>query len=264
MSTPDLPLDVKLMSLMTRALLGVLVVMCLGALGTWAVRHPVWSVQAITVQGDVTHQNAVTFRAHLASQMKNSLAASFLTVDLQQVKQLFESVPWVRHAVVQREFPNRLRVTLQEHEAVAWWDASGSGQLVNRDGEVFDASPDDGDSLPVLAGPTAQSAAVLQLYQVLQTELARLELGLARLELTERGSWRAELDNGARIELGRGDTAELTERLQRFTATLSQLTERYAGALQSVDLRYPNGYALRMRGVTTVTDDKAAPTKTTR
>lgn len=264
MSTPDLPLDVKLMSLMTRALLAVLVVMCLGALGTWAVRHPVWSVQAITVQGDVTHQNAVTFRAHLASQMKNSLAASFLTVDLQQVKQLFESVPWVRHAVVQREFPNRLRVTLQEHEAVAWWDASGSGQLVNRDGEVFDASPDDGDSLPVLAGPTAQSAAVWQLYQVLQTELARLELGLARLELTERGSWRAELDNGAPIELGRGDTAELTERLQRFTATLSQLTERYAGALQSVDLRYPNGYALRMRGVTTVTDDKAAPTKTTR
>lgn len=264
MSTPDLPLDVKLMSWMTRALFAVLVVMCLGAAATWAVRHPVWSVRAITVYGDVTHQNAVTFRAHLVPQMKSSLAASFLTVDLHQVKQLFESVPWVRHAVVQREFPNRLRVTLQEHEAVAWWGESGSGQLVNRDGEVFDASPDDSDSLPVLAGPDPQSAAVWQLYQGLLPELARLELGLARLELTERGSWRAELDNGARIELGRGEPAELTERMHRFTATLSQLTERYAGALQSVDLRYPNGYALRMRGVTTVTDDSPAPKKTTR
>lgn len=264
MSTPDLPLDVKLMTTLTRALVAVFVAICLGAVGTWAVRHPVWSVQAITVQGDVTHQNAVTFRAQLASQMKNNLAASFLTVDLQQVKQMFESVPWVRHAVVQREFPNRLRVTLQEHEAVAWWGEPGSGQLVNRDGQVFDASPDDSDSLPVLAGPEAQSAAVWQLYQVLLPELARLELGLARLELTERGSWQAELDNGAHIELGRGETAELTERMHRFTATLSQLTDRYAGALQSVDLRYPNGYALRMRGVTTVTDDKAAPTKTTR
>lgn len=264
MATTDLPPDIQRMAWITRALVAVLVLMCLAALGHWAVRHPVWSVQSITVHGDVAHQDAVTFRAHFATQMKPTLSASFLTVDLQQVKHLFESVPWVRHALVQREFPNRLRVTLQEHEAVAWWGASGSGQLVNRDGEVFDASPDDSDSLPELAGPAAQSAEVWRLYQTLAAEFARLELGLARLELTERGSWRAELDSGARMELGRGDEAALLARVRRFTGTLSQLTERYAGAVQSVDLRYPNGYALRMRGITTVTDDRAAPKKTTR
>ncbi|MBS3998313.1 MAG: cell division protein FtsQ/DivIB [Hydrogenophaga sp.] len=264
MATTDLPLDIRLMAWITRALVAVLVVLGLGVVGNWAVRHPLWSVQAITVHGDVAHQDAVTFRAHFATQLKPTLSASFLTVDLEQVKRLFESVPWVRHAMVQREFPNRLRVTLQEHEAVAWWGESGSGQLVNRDGQVFDASPDDGDSLPELAGPTAQSAEVWQLYQTLSAEFDRLDLGLVRLELTERGSWRAELDSGARMELGRGDETELLARVRRFTGTLSQLTERYAGALQSVDLRYPNGYALRMRGVTTVTDDGPAPKKTTR
>jgi cell division protein FtsQ len=264
MANPDLPLDVKLMTVLTRVLVAGVVVVGLGAAGHWAVQHPVWSVQAITVHGEVTHQNAVTFRAHLAGQMKSNLSGSFLTVDLQQVKHMFESVPWVRHAVVQREFPNRLRVTLQEHEAVAWWGEVGSGQLVNREGVVFDASPDDSDSLPVLAGPGPQSATVWALFQLLAPEFARLELELARLELTERGSWRAELDSGARIELGRGDAPELLERLRRFMGTLPQLTERYAGALQSVDLRYPNGYALRMRGVTTVIDDNPAPTKTTR
>jgi len=227
MTQPDLPIDVKLMTAATHALAVLFAMLCLVALGAWAVRHPVWSVKTITVHGDVAHQNAVTFRAQLATQMKSSLSASFLTVDLQQVKRLFESVPWVRHAVVQREFPNRLRVTLQEHEAVAWWGSSGSGQLVSRLGEVFDASPDDSDGLPELAGPT-------------------------------------ELDNGARIELGRGSPDELVARTQRFTATLSQLTERYAGAVQSVDLRYPNGYALRMRGVTTVTEDTVTPTPKTR
>lgn len=264
MTQSDLPIDVKLMTAATHALAVVFAVLCLGALGTWAVRHPVWSVKAISVHGDVAHQNVVTFRAQLATQMKNSLSASFLTVDLQQVKRMFESVPWVRNAVVQREFPNRLRVTLQEHEAVAWWGASGSGQLVSRLGEVFEASPDDSDGLPELVGPPDQSAQVWALYQLLSTELARLELGLARLELTERGSWRAELDNGAHMELGRGSPDELLARTQRFTATLSQLTERYAGAVQSVDLRYPNGYALRMRGVTTVIEDSTDPTKTTR
>jgi cell division protein FtsQ len=203
----------------------------------------------------VAHQNEVTFRAQLATQMNNSLSASFLTVDLQQVKRLFESVPWVRSAVVQREFPNRLRITLQEHEAVAWWGNSGSGQLVSRMGEVFEASPDDSDGLPELVGPPEQSAQVWSLYQLLSPELARLELGLARLELTARGSWMAQLDNGARMELGRGNPDELLSRAQRFTATLSQLTEHYAGAVQSVDLRYPNGYALRMSGVVTLSQD---------
>lgn len=254
MSTTELPLDVRIMTVATRALVALLALMCLVAVCLWAVRHPVWSVRAITVQGEVVHQNAVTFRAQLASQMKSSLRGSFLTLDLMQVKRLFESVPWVRQAVVQREFPNRLRVTIEEHQAVAWWGQSGSGQLVNRQGEVFEASPDDADGLPELAGPAEQSARVWALFQPLQAEFARLEMGLQRLELNERGSWRAELDSGAQIELGRGSDEELLTRARRFTGTVSQLTQRYPGALQSVDLRYPNGYALRMRGVTTVSD----------
>ena len=264
MPSPELPLDVKLMTVVTHVLVVLFVVLSLGLFTTWLVRHPVWSVQAIAVHGDVVHQNAVTFRAQLASQMKTRLSGSFLTVDLQQVRQLFESVPWVRKAVVQREFPNRLRVTLEEHQAVAWWGESGSGQLVNRLGEVFDASPDDSDGLPELAGPREKSAEVWSLYQLLGAELGRLDMGLERLELTERGTWRAQLDSGARVELGRGTPDELLERTRRFTGTLAQLTERYAGAVQSVDLRYPNGYALRLRGVTTVTDTPppgATPTR---
>lgn len=258
MSTTDLPLDVKLMALATQLMLGLLALLCVGALGTWLLRHPVWTVKAIEVQGDVQHQNEVTFRAHLATQMKSRVSSNFLTVDLQQVRELFEQVPWVRSAVVQREFPNRLRVTLQEHEAVAWWDQAGSGRLVNRQGEVFEASPDDGDNFPELAGPDGQSTRVLALYRLLQPELQRLDLNLERLELNERGSWRARLDSGAVVELGRGTEDELLQRLRRFTATLNQLTQRYAGALQSVDLRYPNGYALRVRGVTT-TDTPVGP-----
>ncbi|MCW5653018.1 cell division protein FtsQ/DivIB [Hydrogenophaga sp.] len=249
-----LPLDVRLMSLVTRLLLVVFAVACTALLGTWLVQHPVWSLRAISVEGDVSHQNAVSFRAQLATQMKTRLTGSFLTVDLNQVRELFESVPWVRQAVVQREFPNRLRVTLEEHQAVAWWGETGSGQLVNRQGEVFDASPDDIDNLPELDGPRGQSERVWTLFQTLKTEFERMELVLERLELSERGSWRARLDNGALIELGRGTPEDLLARTQRFTATLGQLTERYPTALQSVDLRYPNGYALRMRGVTTLTE----------
>ncbi len=254
-----LPLDVRLMTLVTQTLVAVFGLLCVALFGTWLAQHPVWTLRGIAVQGDVSHQNAVSFRTQLATQMKTRLSGSFLTVDLDQVRSLFEAMPWVRKAVVQREFPNRLRVTLEEHQAVAWWGQAGSGQLVNQQGEVFDASPDDSDSLPELAGPAEQSARVWSLYQPLAAEFGRLEFGLERLELSERGGWRARLDNRAAIELGRGSDEELLARARRFTATLGQLTQRYAGAVvQSADLRYPNGYALRMRGVTTVTDAPAA------
>ena len=264
MAQPDLPLDVKLMTVVTNTLVMVFAVLCLAALGHWVLRHPFWTVRAITVAGEVDHQNAVGLRAQLATSMKTTLSGGLLALDLQPVKQMFESVPWVREAKVQREFPNRLRVTLEEHHAVAWWGETGSGFLVNRLGEVFEASPDDGEGLPELIGPPEQSERVWSLYQQLTQELARLELGIDRLELSDRGNWRAELDSGARIELGRGEPEELFARMQRLTATISQLTERYPGAVESVDLRYPNGYALRMRGVTTVVDDDAQPTSKTR
>jgi len=259
MPQADLPLDVKLMTAATRALTALFALMCLGAFGLWAVWHPAWSVKAISVHGDVAHQNAVALRVQLATPMQTTLSSSFLTVDLHQVRHLFEGVPWVRQAVVQREFPNRLRVTLSEHRPVAWWGQAGGGQLVNTAGEVFDASPDDIDGLPELVGRPEQSARIWALYQPLAVELDRLGLGLERLALDERGSWRATLNNGARIELGRGTQDDLLVRVARLTATLSQLTQRYPGALESVDLRYPNGYALRVRGVTTTIDGNGKP-----
>ena len=115
MQHADLPLDIRLMTVVTRGLVVVFVLLCLGAVGTWIARHPAWTLKGINVQGDLGHQNAVGLRAQLATPLRK-LEGSFLTLDLQQVRRMFEAVPWVRHARVQREFPNRLRVTLEEHE----------------------------------------------------------------------------------------------------------------------------------------------------
>ena len=92
------------------------------------------------------------------------------------------------------------------------------------------------------------------MYSALKPVFAGLSLPLESLELTGRGSWRARVAHGAVIELGRGSTAEVMVRMQRLGQTLVQATlklGRKVVAIESADLRYDNGYALRLRGVST-------------
>ena len=50
--------------------------------------------------------------------------------------------------------------------------------------------------------------------------------------------------------------ADIQARMQRFVATVSQTSSKFGRDLESADLRYENGYALKLRGVTTVGDAK--------
>ena len=253
-TTESLPVDIRLMQGATVLLALALVVMALAALAWWGVRHPAFALAGITVQGDVAHSNAVTLRANVAPRM----SGNFFTVNLAETQRAFEAVPWVRRAVVRREFPNRLRVQLQEHQVAAYWGLEGESRLLNSFGEVFEANTGDvdRDDLPRLAGPDADSQAVLQMYRTLAPLVEKLDASLEELELSVRGSWRARLDNGARIELGGGTAAEVTQRLERFAQTLTQVASRYSRRpgqdLESADLRHRDGYALKLRGVTTL------------
>jgi cell division protein FtsQ len=252
------PLDVKLMNIAATALFAAGIVLLLAAVLWWGLRHPLFSIAGITVQGDVTHNNAVTLRANVAPR----LAGNFFTVNLERAREAFEGVPWVRAAVVRREFPNRLRVSLEEHRAVAYWGPESESRLVNTFGEVFEANAGDleAEELPRLSGPQEQAALVLTMYRTLHPMFEALDLGLEQVALTARGSWQLELDNGAQVELGRGAPEEVVARTQRFLQTLTQVTSRYSrrpDSLVSADLRHGDGYAVRLRGVGTTGADVA-------
>lgn len=253
---PQPPMDVRLMNVAATALFAAGIVLVVGALLWWALRHPLFAISAIAVQGDVAHNNAVSLRANVAPR----LSGNFFTVNLATARAAFEDVPWVRSAVVRREFPNRLRVSLEEHRAVAFWGAEGESRLVNNFGEVFEANSGDveADELPRLSGPIEQAALVLAMYQTLQPIFEAVDLGLSHVALTARGSWQVELDNDAQVELGRGAPEEVVARTQRFVQTLTQVASRYsrrADALVSADLRHGDGYAVRLRGVGTTGAD---------
>ena len=253
------PFDVKLMNLTASVLFLLCGVAVLAAGAWWVLRMPVFALGGIVVQGELTHNNAVTLRANASPRLQGN----FFTVDLGAARGVFESVPWVRKANVRREFPNLLRVQLQEHQPVAYWGPEDQSAMVNNFGEVFEANVGDidQDDLPRLHGSAQQAPEVLAMYRRLTPLFASLDTTLDELWLSSRGGWRGQLDSGAVIEFGSGTPEEIEAVTRRFVSTLTQVTSQYgrrADALESADLRHHEGYALRMRGVTTVTAEVAA------
>jgi len=251
MNGAELPGDVRLMQLTAGVLFALAGLLLLALALNWALRHPVFALQSIRVDGDVTRNSVTTIRANAAPK----LAGNFFTTDLAADRRAFESVPWVRRAVVNRVWPDRLTVRLEEHQPAALWTGDrAEDKLVNSFGEVFQANLGDveDDGLPVLDGPEGSSAQMLAMFGRLQPVFATVGVRVQALTLSARGSWRAVLDSGAEVELGRGSDDEVLARTERFAATLSQVTGQFQRPLEYADLRHQEGYAVRLKGVTTV------------
>ena len=249
-SPAPLPVDVRLMNTASSVFAAAFALLAVVLAGSWLVRHQQFDLSAIQVQGDLLHTNAVTLRANVTPR----LDGNFFTVNLVQTRAVFESVPWVRKATVQRQFPDRLKVVLEEHQAAAFWGPDGDTRLLNNFGEVFEANQAEveGDDLPQLSGPPNQAPMVLQGYRLVARQFEKLAMPIERFELTGQGSWRAAFEGGATIELGQGTVQDIDSRTQRFIATLGQVSARFGRDLESADLRYSNGYAVKLKGVTTV------------
>lgn len=253
-----LPTDVRLMHATANAVFVLAALAACVAAALWAARLPVFAVRAIRVEGEVTRNSESTIRANAV----HRLTGSFLTLDLQKSRAAFESVPWVRHAVVRRVWPMRLAVQLEEHRPVALWAAAdGNDKLVNSFGEVFEANIGDveDDLLPRLTGPEGSAPQLLAMQRRLASVIEPLRAGeVEQLTLSARGSWRVELDKGAVIELGRGSEADVVARTEHFVRTMPRVVAQYQRPLESADLRHAEGFAVRLKGVTTAVPAKPA------
>ena len=255
---PALPPDVRLMNATASVLLGIATVALAGLALMWVTRQPAFLVRSIRIEGDITRNSVSTIRANATPR----LAGNFFTMDLATGRRAFEAVPWVRQAVVNRVWPNRLAVRLEEHRAAALWGRAGAeDKLVNTFGEVFEANLGDveDEPLPTLVGPDGTSAHMLALLKRLGPVLAPMQARIETLALSGRGSWRVELDSGAEVELGRGSDDELVERTTRFVDTVGQLIARYERPLEYADLRHNEAYAVRLRGISTTSGPAKTP-----
>ncbi len=193
----------------------------------------------------VTQELREVQRSEIEQSLSDYLRGNFFTVDVDALRRSLEQLSWVRRAEVWRRWPSHLEVHIEEHQAAAYW-GDGEGQLVNTYGELFLASLSREQPLPRLSGPTGSSAEVLRHYEAFAQILKPSGRLPAQVVLSPRLAWLLKLEDGMLIELGREQAkAPIRMRLQRFVDYYPTLSDPRHGRPVAVDMRYPNGFALR-------------------
>lgn len=168
------------------------------------------------------------------------LDQGFFSLDVEALKKELESHPWVSRAAVRRVWPDGLAVSVHEHRPIARW---GEESLINLQGEIFGVGDlRDAVSLPRLDGPSDSPGEVMRQYQQFSQLLQPAGLRISALTLGDRGGWQLVLETGTRINVGRD---ALMERMQRFLALYQQEWQHDGRPLETVDLRYDSGLAVR-------------------
>ncbi|MDP2792764.1 MAG: cell division protein FtsQ/DivIB [Sulfurisoma sp.] len=205
-------------------------------------RLPFYPLRELVVVGEVGRVS----RAQIEHAARSALSGNLLSVNLDEARVAFEKLPWVRRAELRRQWPHALELVLEEHVAMARWArADGDPRLVNTRGEVFAAAG--GDDLPLFIGPEGSSAAMLERYREFDSRLAKIRRKPVALTLTAREAWQVKLDDGVLLDLGRDQPRQpLAERLERFAAHYAAARDKAGAPVAAVDMRYPNGFALRL------------------
>ncbi len=200
-------------------------------------RSPLFPLREVTVRGALAH----TARTDVERAVAGRMSGNFFAADLAAMRAGLEQLPWVRRAQLRRVWPDRIEVALEEHVALAHWADAG---LVNTHGEHFRGTSS--APRPVLAGPAGSAAEVARRYRRFAGILAPLGETPERVILTPRYAWQLRLASGLDLELGRDGAETVEQRLARFVAAWDGSLGRLQRRPGHVDLRYPNGFALRV------------------
>jgi len=170
------------------------------------------------------------------------LTDNFFQVDLDNVKEKAEALPWIEQAWVKKSWPDTVELKLQERKPLAKW---GKGQLISERKEIFDGERvNQLGVLPVLYGADDYASLVVDRYLEMKSLFATVGLDIKTIELEERFSWRVALSEGITLVIGE---ERCLEKLKGFVGLYQKMPEVDRPYIKQVDLRYDNGLAIKWK-----------------
>ena len=198
---------------------------------------PSASISDVRIAGNLRWVSLEELKQAIAGPMRGG----FFRVDIAAVRESALEVPWVRDVSVRRVWPGELRVTVIEDRPIARW--AGGGFVTDR-GTLLPARSGAGEGgLPVFDGPREAIPVLRDGLRELGSVFDGIGGGIGRLKRSAAGNWTLEFTDGVSLVF----RDEQKRHVRRFAAVyLSTLIGRRK-SIERIDLRYPNGFAVRWR-----------------
>lgn len=187
------------------------------------------------------------------------LHKNLFALDISQLRKSIELLPWVKEAIVQRTFPDKLIIHVKERLPIAFVRTEQGTSLVDEDGILLENNPNTFSAFdfPVLSGlePGLDQESLnrnktrISLYRSLIQSLDENGAGLSRdlseIHLHDIGNISViASEDTVMVHLG---TENLQEKFRRYVAMSRELKQKYPH-LDSVDLRYQNQVVINTAG----------------
>ncbi len=153
-------------------------------------------------------------------------------IDLWGIKEKLETLTWVKHASIERQYPSTLSISISERKPVALWQNAGKITLLDEDGKVInEKNLDDFANLVILVGkdvPYYSSS----LLQMLKSHPEIDPLVSSAIRVSDR-RWDLRLRNGIEIKL----PEENPDRALEYLAEVNKESKILTSSAKSIDLR---------------------------
>ena len=206
--------------------------------GSYLIDPGTLPIRQVRIEGKFRNLSTST----LQELVQDRVTGGFFNINVSAVRNTLLTEPWVKDVSVHRVWPDSLRVYVTEQQAIALWNESA---LLNKSGVLF--TPDKKsfpENLPVLYGPEGTQTLVMNRYFFLKSKLDTVGSNISVLKMDERRAWMFEIDSGIKVILGRND---FDERVTRFVDLISISLGDKINSVELIDMRYPNGFAVRWR-----------------
>lgn len=189
-----------------------------------------------------------TAKQDILNALQLSRETNILNLDLRNLQQKVEQLPWVRHAVVKRRFfPNIIQIDIRERQVQSIWQLDHKFRPIDGEGNVIEAdyTPDHPILLIVGEGAPENITALMKSITDDQNIFQRIKVA----NYISGRRWNIVLDdveNGITVKLPEKHIDEAWKKLLKLNTTQGLLKRK----LTIIDLRFPNKVIVKLGKMT--------------
>lgn len=205
-----------------------------------------WTAEAGFVLDDiVVTGREKTAKEEILNAVKLKRGDNFLTINIQEIREHLEKLPWIRTVVVKRLFfPNILQIAIEERKVRSIWQYNDKFYPIDYDGQVINAyfKPTEPILLVVGDGAPENVNALLEDISSNQAVLRRVKVA----NYISKRRWNLVLDDikeGITVKLPEENIKKAWKKLLKLDATKGILKRK----LTIIDLRLKDKVTVKLR-----------------